>query len=153
MTVNPELNRLTIARGDLEQALRFLKRAAELAPTGVEYEALVMTAIILYARPFSRNERDPEAMATERVPDSVMSEYTEEERKLHERLIEVRNKAIAHAEWNNYPTSVSWDTRVIKSRRYSIYPEFITVDSFTTLATKLERRLNNMRADRVRQEP
>ncbi|MEX2515517.1 MAG: hypothetical protein WD572_01200 [Gammaproteobacteria bacterium] len=152
MTFDIELNRLTIARGDIEQALRFLKKAGGIDPTSDEYEALVMTAITLYARPFSKNEVDPQAKANKCVSSEVLDEYTKEERVLHDRLLEVRNKAIAHAEWNNYPTSVSWDTRVIKSRRYSIYPEFITVESFAALAMKLERRLQNMRVDRVLQE-
>lgn len=152
MPFDIELNRLTIARGDIEQALRFLKKAGDMGPTSDEYKALVMTAIILYARPFSKNEVVPQAKAAKCVSSEVSDEYTEEERVLHDRLLEVRNKAIAHAEWNNYPTSVSWDTRVIKSRRYSIYPEFITVKSFAALAAKLERRLQNMRADRALQE-
>lgn len=153
MVNQQELNRLNIARGDIGDAVRFLDAAAGREPTSVEYEALVMMAIVLYARPFSTNELSAAAMASRCVPDSVIDGYSEAEKTLHSRIIEVRNKAVAHSEWTNYPTSVSWDIRVIKSRRYSIYPEFLTVAAFVDLAKKLHQRLHNMVADRVRQEP
>lgn len=148
-----ELNRLSIARGDIGEAVRFLDAAAGHDPTSVEYEALVMGAIVLYARPFSKNELSSDAKASHSVPDAVIDGYSEAEKTLHSRIIEVRNKAVAHSEWTNYPTSVSWDTKVIKSRRYSIYPEFLMVAAFVELTKKLHQRLHNIVADRMRQKP
>lgn len=148
-----ELYRLNIGKWDLDKAVLVLEAATRHDPTSAEYEALVTSAIIHYARPFSSNEKEKEAKAASRVPERVINQFSPEELVLHERIINRRNKAIAHAEWNEFPVGVDLDTRVMSSRRYSIYPEFLDAKPFLALARKLLRRLHNEVADHVYRLP
>jgi hypothetical protein len=62
------------------------------------YEALLIAAIIFYARPFSSNERNKDAKAASRITNQVIDHLSNEEKELHEKIIKLRNKALAHAE-------------------------------------------------------
>ena len=153
METEKELLRLNIARGDIKKAIELLEAAEKHAPTSIEYEALVMGAIIHYARPFSCNEKSLTANALARVPPTVIEGYSPDELKLHERLIDRRNKAIAHAEWNEFPTAIDRETKVIGSSRYSVYPEFLDPKPLIALSRTLSTRLHNMVADHVYKMP
>jgi hypothetical protein len=96
-------NRTNISMHDFEHAMKFMDAAAEHGTESPEYEALFMAAIVLYARPFSSNEKGS-AMASTRLhldPAAILGNQHE----LHVQIIDRRNKAVAHAEWNYYPTS------------------------------------------------
>lgn len=146
-----ELYRLNIGKWDIDKAVSLLEAAVKHVPTTIEYEALVTSAIIHYARPFSSNEKEKDAKAIARVPERVTDRFSIEERALHDRILNRRNKAIAHAEWNEFSVDVDFETQVISSRRYSIYPEFLNANPFLALAKKLLQRLHNEVADHVLQ--
>ncbi|MCR4303824.1 MAG: hypothetical protein NUV63_06305 [Gallionella sp.] len=148
-----ELYRLNIGKWDLDKAVSLLEVAVKHTSTTVEYEALVTSAIIHYARPFSFNEKEKDAKATSRVPARVIDKFTTDERSLHERILDRRNKAIAHAEWNEFPVGIDLETRVLSSKRYSVYPEFLDAHPFLALAKKLLQRLHNEVADHVLRLP
>jgi hypothetical protein len=148
-TQQRRLYRLNIAKWDTEKSVELLEAAARHQPPSIEFEALVMTGILHYARPFSSNEKDKEAPADARVPPEVVHCLSRDELTLHARLLDRRNKAIAHAEWNEFPVGIDLDTKVLSSRRYSVYPEFMDVQPVLALATKLLDRLHNMVADHV----
>jgi len=143
------LYRLNIAKWDMEKAVELLEAAARHQPTSIEFEALVTSGIIHYVRPFSLNERGKEASADARVPPEVIDCLSCDERALHARLLDRRNKAIAHSEWNEFPVGMDPETKVLRSRRYSVYPEFLDVGPLVALARKLRERLHNMVADHV----
>ncbi len=143
------INRLNIARGDVDRCVKFLEAANHHAPRSIEYEALVACAIINYAKPFSQNERPGSSKALPSVPQSVIRDYSVQELELHDRIINRRNKAIAHSEWNEFQTSVDCDTKMIDRQRYFIYPEFLDIKPFTSLAKKLLDQLHNVVADLV----
>jgi len=144
-----ELYRLNIGKWDLDKTVSLLETALRHEPTSIEYEALVTSAIIHYARPFSDNEKKKDAKAMSRIPERVLDQLSKEEHALHERLINRRNKAIAHAEWSDFPVGVDLETRVLKNKRYSIYPEFLDAGPFLALSKKLLSRLHNEVADHV----
>ena len=96
MEADKELHRLNIARKDIEKTIELIEAAEKHNHSSIEYEALIMCAIIHYARPFSCNEKSTSANATVRVPATVIEDYSSDERTLHERLIDRRNKTIAH---------------------------------------------------------
>ena len=144
-----ELYRLNIGKWDIDKSISMLNAALKYDPTMIEYEALVGSAIILYARPFSANEKKDNAKADIRIPERIIDRYSSEERELHERILNRRNKAIAHAEWNEYQVDVDLETRGVSSQRYSIYPEFLNIKPFHALAKKLLERLKNDIADHL----
>ena len=112
-----ELYRLNIGKWDIDKAVSMLKAALNHDPSTIEYEALVGSAIVLYARPFSANEKEENAKSNARVPRRVIDHYSSDELELHKRILNRRNKAIAHAEWNDYPVGVDMETRVDTSRK------------------------------------
>ncbi len=149
-----ELCRLNISRLDIEQALDFLEAAARHDRSSIEYEGLIVSAIIHYARPFStNNEKSQAANALARVPEAVIQGYSPDELALHDRLIDRRNKVIARAEWNEFLTTVDEETKALSSTRYSVYPEFLDPLPLIALAKKLLARLHNMVADHVFKMP
>ena len=148
-----ELYRLNISRHDIKQALDFLQAATKHDSSSTEYEGLIVSAIIFYARPFSNNEKNPAANALSRVPESVIEGFLPNDLVLHKRLIDRRNKAIAHAEWNEFPTIVDEETKALSITRYSIFPEFLDPLPLIALVRTLMTRLDNMVADRVSKMP
>lgn len=143
------LYRLNIAKWDIDKAVELLTAAVNHKPPSLEFEALVMSGIIHYARPFSYNEKKKDAQADPRVPQEVTANLSDSELKLHDLLLERRNKAIAHSEWEKFPVGIDMETKVLSSRRYSVYPEFLDVQPTLALARKLLDRLHNMVADHV----
>jgi len=109
------LHRLQIATGDLDEAANFILAAIRAEKNGatwrdVTHRALLCSAVIYYARPFSPNEhpnprKRPTGAADTRIdleplrlaiPDPVR-------RKLHRKIIRERNKIVAHAESSYFP--------------------------------------------------
>ncbi len=143
------LSRLYIAKWDIKKAIEFLETAEKYAPTSIEYEALIMGAIIHYTRPFSCNEKSLNANALARVPLAVIEGYSSDEHELHKRLIDRRNRAIAHAEWSEFPTEIDRETKSLGIQRYSVYPEFLDPKPLIALSRKLSIRLHNMVTDHI----
>ena len=97
-------NRTNISMHDFEHSTKFIDAAEKHGVDSPEYEALLMAAIVLYARPFGPNEKQASSMATPSLhldPAAILVDG----HKLHIQIIDRRNKAVAHAEWNYYPTS------------------------------------------------
>ena len=69
------LNRLTISRHDLEQCQNFLQQLAHQEYGSITYEALLIAAIVFYARPFSNNERGKNANADSKINDEVLDQF------------------------------------------------------------------------------
>jgi hypothetical protein len=98
-----DLNRTRISSHDFQQAGKYLAALGRHATSSVEYSALLSSAVISYARPFGPNEKEESALALARLaiaPDDVLSL---EEKALHDDMLLLRNKAIAHAEYTNNP--------------------------------------------------
>lgn len=147
------VNRLTSASLDLENSIRFLEELPEQEYGTKVYEALLISAIIFYTRPFSSNEKNNSPYPSEpRVPDVVLSGLLEEERKLHEEVMTLRNKAIAHAEWSHHPTGVT-DAGIIMAMPFSIWRNFkgdVEVERLKNLIAKVRLYVQHEQANEVR---
>ncbi len=144
------INRLTSASLDLENCIRFLDELDTKIYGTTTYEALLISAIVFYIRPFSENEkRSSTAPSDSRVSEEVLVGLTEEEMKLHEKLKELRNKAIAHAEWGFHPTGIS-ETKIIQAMRFSIWKYFhntVAISAFRNLTHKVRNAIQNAQAN------
>jgi hypothetical protein len=91
------LNRILISQRDAENAEEFFRAAAVAHAAGqdVACRGLVTAGIVAYARPFAGNLDHPNAVAT---PPFSLRLLTDEERTLHEILLTLRKKAIAHSD-------------------------------------------------------
>lgn len=146
-----EFNRFSIAVHDFEKAIEFLNESTNHDESSLAHEALLISAVLLYWRPFSPNEKDPSARATARIKIESFKGLTEEELGLHELCGTLRNKALAHAEWLYNPTRVAPETGIITSRRHNIISEPINWEALRRLAEKLREQCHHSRADYISQ--
>jgi len=150
---NERINRLTSASLDLENCIRFLDELDSHRYASTSYEALLLLAIIFYARPFSGNEKPGSTHPSEsRVPDIVLSGLLGEERRLHEEVVTLRNKAVAHAEWSHHPTGVT-DRGIIQAMPFSIWRYFqgnVESEKLKTLAGKVWLSVQHEQANELR---
>lgn len=150
------INRLTSASLDLENSVRFLEELSNQEYGSLAYEALLIAAIIFYARPFSSNEKRGSPYPSEsRVPDTVLSGLQGEERELHDKIICLRNKAVAHAEWGHHPAGVTSDG-VIKAVPFSIWGYFkgnTDNEKFKALAAKVRLSVLHEQGNELRNLP
>ncbi len=145
-----EFNRYSIAISDFEQTVKFLEESENHKINTRTYQALLTCAIIYYYRPFSQNERNKDSQALSKISITNFENLTEEELTLHEHCKRIRNKALAHAEWSNYPTKLHKNTGVISSRPYNILSEPIGCSELCILSKKLMEQCHHLRADYVR---
>ena len=141
-----ELHRYTISLYDFKKAVECLTEARKYAQNDLAFEALLFMAIVSYCRPFSPNEREPDAKATKRlyVQNLALMDF---EQEIHEKCMTLRNKALAHSEWKYNPTSVNHETGLMSGRRFSLYSENIDLDGLVALIQKWIEQCHNMRAD------
>ena len=151
-----KINRLTSASLDLENCMRFLEELEDHKYGSTAYEALLISAIVFYIRPFSENEkRSSTAPSDSKVPEEVLSGLSADELDLHKKLKELRNKAIAHAEWKYHPTGVTGN-RVIQAMPFSIWQHFVgskNILAFRNLARKICHRIQNAQANALHELP
>ena len=91
-----QFNRAHISQHDFEEAEEYLNEIQN-APSEVVRRALLTSAIIAYARPFTQNERASSAPATSSISNKHLQQLTKEEQVLHERILGLRHEAIAHS--------------------------------------------------------
>jgi hypothetical protein len=115
----------------------------------VSHRSIIYANInIYYFRPFSPNEKEPNAAAISKIEIESFTELTTDELQLHERCKEIRNKAVAHAEWIYYPTRLH-ATGVISSRFWNIISDPIDWVAVRSLATQLLKQCNQLRGSFV----
>jgi len=143
LALKREVHRAHISLRDFEDAARFIEAAKRHDLASDEHEGLLLAALIHYARPFSRNEVDPNAAADVRLEirggvDAVLK--TAGELTLHQRIINLRNKAVAHAESEFNPMKIlpkpprdpaaGVTYLMTSSRRWHAVQENIDLDEF-----------------------
>ncbi len=142
-----ELNRYSISLRDFEKALEFLSKANNHLENDLIRESLLISGLICYCRPFTSNERNKNAQATTRLDFNSFTKMSVADHDLHKQCMLIRNKAIAHAEWSNYPTSRDTETNVICSHIYCLRDENIDWNGLEELANKLRNQCHHLRAD------
>ena len=141
------MHRFSISVYDFEEARRFLTEAQHHNIESASYEALLITAIIYFARPFSCNEKIKNSKVISKIEIDWFSNISLEERAMYDDLLKLRNKCLAHAEFHYYPTSVDEKTGVIRSRRFRILDHHLDVAAFRSLLDKFIDQAHNKRAD------
>jgi len=75
--------------------------------------------------------------------------------KLHEVVVTLRNKALAHAEWSHHPTGVT-NSGIIQAMPFSIWHYFqggVEVEMFKNLARKVRLSVQNEQANELHKLP
>ena len=143
-----EFNRWSIAAFDLEAAIRFGNAAQGHPANSVEYEALLFSALVCYARPFSGNERGSDAAASSRLNLDALAKLSASEKRMHEKCTTLRNRALAHSEVAMNPTRLRV-SGVVMSKPFSLLTPPFDLPGFLGLAEKLRFACERRRADYV----
>ena len=101
--------------------------------SGVPAYNPIIAAIISYARPFSKNERKPEARATPYLPIKMSRVLTPDQSQLHEHIMAVRNEALAHSQYTRKPvarTSGTANGYSFKGRPFDVLSQQIDIEQF-----------------------
>lgn len=149
MTTEAKYNRYSISVKDFERAIAFLQEAGKYSSGTLVHEALSFAAIVCYFRPFSPNEKDPNAAATSQLTLSEFQPLSSDEQAVHDKCKELRNKALAHAEFKYYPTRFDPTTGVTASALFSLTRYAPDLNQLAALAQKLALQCHNKRADYV----
>lgn len=104
-TPTATFNRSLISDLDFDQAVDFLyelRHGENLSE--IVQEALLMAAVISYARPFTSN-KSPQGEASKTLTPEARAQLTPEEQLLHEHLMSLRNELLAHSDYRRRPVS------------------------------------------------
>lgn len=149
MTDEAKFNRFSISLKDFEKTVDFLEEAKKHPINSIVHEALVFAAIVCYFRPFSPNEKkDSRAPAASQLSLSDFS-LLSDELVIHEKCKELRNKALAHAEFKYHSTHLDPETGFISSTLFSLVGIAPNLAKLAELAQKLIKECLNKRADFV----
>lgn len=80
-------------------------------------EAVLIAAIVTYCRPFKRSKSKDFATAVLDPKQIGLFEGKDELQTLHNRLLELRDQAIAHADWSHHSTEIMETTETSVLRR------------------------------------
>lgn len=149
MTDEAKFNRFSISLKDFEKTVKFLEEAKKHQINSIVHEALVFSAIVCYYKPFTSNEKNPKAPAASQLSLSDFSPLSDDELAIHEQCKELRNKALAHAEFKYHPIRLDPETGGISSALFSLIGTAPNLARLADLAQKLITECQNKRADYV----
>lgn len=142
-----ELNRFSISVHDFEDSQKFLSESLNYERCSILQEALLISAVIYFARPFSINEKGKQPKAIPNLKIDWFSDITQDEMILFDELRSIRNQCLAHAEYSHYPAGVDHETGALAGHRFSICGSRINLQLFQCLLSKLIKQSHNKRAD------
>ncbi len=94
--------RLKMSERDLDEAISFLQQHSDDQHPHLQ-RAIVAAAIVAYARPFTENSSGANNEAALRVGGWKSAIKSDEDRKLHKRVIDLRNAVVAHSAFDARP--------------------------------------------------
>ena len=103
LKLEAQLNRTNISSKDFSEAEDFLNAYRDDLSETLR-RALLVSAVIAYVRPFSSNSGGSKRLATGTLVGSPKSILGSEEFRLHEKILGLRNEAIAHSDYDRRPT-------------------------------------------------
>jgi hypothetical protein len=157
---DPVLLRIMLSRDDFQRAGEFVKAARSHPEANIEFEALLHSAILFYARPFSGNEPSdsnlPDAAKTLTGLDTRV--ILGDDLPFHCRLRTLRNKVIAHAESQyfpaqNVPLAIGEKGQfgiAFQRRSWHVVDEKLDLDVFERVAAKMRSAALNHVYDEAR---
>jgi hypothetical protein len=147
------MRRTHISSGDFEKAGEFIKAAREQVVGAIAYEGLLLSAIVWYARPFSNNEM-PNEKHPKTDPKVVLDlpQILGADKDFHSKIVRLRNKAVAHAEFEHYPVDPIPDAESAKimpglgliSKTWNVADEGIDLNVFARVADRLRLACNTL---------
>ena len=137
-----------ISAHDFDRAIEFIKEARKHQPKSLIYDALLISAIIYYARPFSPNEywKNPNPLSESTIDKTLTGFEDPKDQKLHDEVMILRNKVVAHAEYAagtysiNQMSVESTGQMSIASSIWRASHEWFDLHLFERIATEMRAR-------------
>lgn len=145
-----KINRFSIAVRDFENARKYLAALERHTMPSVEHEALLLAAIIAYWRPFSPNEKGKAPKADPSLTIADFGDLTPAQIELHETLKQIRNKGLAHSEFEFNPTQFNPRSGVYSGRTFSVVDQNINLALFASTLKLFEDICHGRRASHSR---
>lgn len=134
--------RATISERDFEEAEGYLVEYPD-STSIMARKAFLVAAIIAYGRPFTNNEQSSDSKASAKVSLINGHLLTDQEKRMHESLLKLRNKAIAHSEFEYNPVDlgeVAVNGISFRADSFEILNEGIDVNAFLVLVRKRKKQ-------------
>jgi len=135
-----QFRRCVISRDDFEEACAYLDYYQLDAHHDLVLRALLSSAVISYARPFSSNRSGPQALASNKLPIEVEGILSADQLALHKKILDCRFKGIAHSDSDVNPAHrvPRRDSAVMAwSIPFNLMAQGIDVQKFRELAGRL----------------
>jgi hypothetical protein len=107
--IHPVILRVKLSIDDFKRAGEFLGAARNHAAASIEYEALLHSAILFYARPFTDNASRGSKLkdAAKRLTGLNLKAIFGERVRYHQRILKLRKHVVAHADAEFFPATRS----------------------------------------------
>jgi hypothetical protein len=134
-----QFTRAHISKRDFEEAESYLRSYQSNLSEPVR-KALLVAAVVAYARPFTANDPGHNNASTPMLSVKLQKLLTSIEWELHDRLITLRHEAIAHSAFARRPAQRIKDVEsgfMVRSKSFDILSEELNLNLFLKLCTKL----------------
>jgi hypothetical protein len=135
------LLRYVLSAGDFSEAASYIG-SIKRCRARVTIKGLLTAAVVTYCRPFTQNDTSEVIGLISTVPTKPLRPVLEKYSSLHEKLITIRNKGIAHTSQQWRPYSYRQNERgasAICGLHYDVLSEGIALEEFEVLCTELKR--------------
>ncbi|MEW6325160.1 MAG: hypothetical protein AB1515_07210 [Nitrospirota bacterium] len=143
--LDAQFNRTRISEDDFSEAEDYLSAIRPKQDITIQ-RALLLAAIVAYARPFTKNKDGSGDRSAPYLQASPTKMLTPEEQLLHRKLINLRDEALAHSQYDRKAvrrTSGSAKGFVMQGRLFDILSENIDRGTFHAICSKMKRHCNN----------
>lgn len=156
-----KITRVHISARDFDKAYKFVEAAGKHDLATLEHEALLLSAIVCYGRPFSGNEKGKKAKADRDLTGVDIPAVLGADYELHKRIVRMRHKAVAHSQSDHYPVSLIPPTlgepgmrsAGFVSRSWHPVNEQIDLEAFARIAKAMAWKCRHILLDETRERP
>lgn len=145
ITREMEANRSAISARDCDAAMKYLDACLELKEKDVDSgtseffthrEGLLITAIVSYSRAFTESRGEPFAAPKLKVNLGKVFGNDSSKIELHKLILNRRNKAVAHSDWQYHKSELREVTKkgVLRKNSVVMYGEGIDIRMFRNIA-------------------
>jgi len=138
--LDAQLNRTRLSADDFKEASEYIKYISEVGDNDVLKRALLTAAVVCYARPFTNNQSVRTEESTSQLSVSPKKIFKTDELMLHEKLLALRNEAVAHTEYNRKPVKRLEGTPsgfVMSGKLFDLVSERIDLALFNEMCSAL----------------
>lgn len=155
---NKKANRLFLAFKDMQDTSRYLRAYVELeqledardiSKFASHREAILIAAIVTYCRPFKYSRSDGKADNLIKPEEIGLFAGKESFGQLHTALLNLRDKAVAHGDWDYHTTELVEATESSVQRRSPrpFYGQGVSIPEFVRLVKHVRVNCLNMAFD------